>query len=92
MSDHARRAPGPLRRNGIGGHSEVTVHDETFNLEIRKFLKQFGVTAQREIERGVAAARGAGTLKGNETLKTRAVLTVEGLGTLATIDGDIRLE
>ena len=38
------------------------------------------------------AARGAGKLKGNETLKTRAVLTVEGLGTLATIDGDIRLE
>ena len=68
------------------------MHDETFNLEIRKFLKQFGVTAQREIERAVAAARAAGRLQGNETLKTRALLTVEGLGTLATIDGDIRLE
>jgi hypothetical protein len=68
------------------------MHDETFNLEIRKFLKNFGVTAQREIERAVQAARGSGKLKGNETLKTRAVLTVEGLGTLATIDGDIRLE
>jgi hypothetical protein len=71
---------------------EVTMHDETFNLEIRKFLKNFGVTAQREIERAVQAARGSGKLKGDETLKTRAVLTVEGLGTLATIDGDIRLE
>lgn len=68
------------------------MHDETFNLEIRKFLKHFGVTAQREIERAVAAARGAGKLAGNETLKTRAVLTIEGLGTLATIDGEIRLE
>jgi hypothetical protein len=68
------------------------MHDETFNLEIRKFLKHFGVTAQREIERAVAAARGGGRLKGDETLKTRAVLTVEGLGTLATIDGEIRLE
>jgi len=68
------------------------MHDETFNLEIRKFLKQFGVTAQREIERAVAAARGAGTLRGSETLKARAVLTLEGLGTLATIDGEIRLE
>jgi hypothetical protein len=68
------------------------MHDETFNLEIRKFLKNFGVTAQREIERAVQAARGSGKLKGNETLKTHAVLTVEGLGTLATIDGDIRLE
>jgi len=68
------------------------MHDETFNLEIRKFLKNFGVTAQREIERAVQTARGSGKLKGNETLKTRAVLTVEGLGTLASIDGDIRLE
>jgi len=68
------------------------MHDETFNLEIRKFLKHFGVTAQREIERAVEAARGSGKLKGNEALKTRAVLTIEGLGTLATIEGDIRLE
>ncbi len=68
------------------------MQDETFNLEIRKFLKVFGITAQREIERAVAAARASGKLKGNETLKTRAVLTIEGLGALATIDGDIRLE
>ncbi len=68
------------------------MQDETFNLEIRKFLKVFGITAQREIERAVAAARASGRLQGSETLKTRAVLTVEGLGTLATIDGDIRLE
>jgi len=68
------------------------MHDETFNLELRKFLKHFGVTAQREIERAVESARGAGTLHGNETLRTRAVLSVEGLGTIATIDGDIRLE
>lgn len=68
------------------------MHDDTFNLEIRKFLKQFGVTAQREIERAVTAARESGALRGDETLRTRAVLTVEGLGTLATVDGDIRLE
>jgi Family of unknown function (DUF6494) len=67
------------------------MNDETFNLEIRKFLKVFGITAQREIERAVAAARGAGKLAGTEALKTRAVLTIEGLGTLATIDGEIRL-
>jgi hypothetical protein len=66
--------------------------DDVFNLEIRKFLKRFGVTAQREIEQAVAAARAAGTLSGSETLTARAVLTVEGLGTLATIDGHISLE
>ncbi|HTT68280.1 MAG TPA: DUF6494 family protein [Gemmatimonadales bacterium] len=68
------------------------MHDETFNLEIRKFLKVFGITAQREIERAVMSARGAGKLKGTEALQARAVLTIEGLGTLATIDGEIRLE
>jgi len=68
------------------------MQDDTFNLEIRKFLKQFGVTAQREIERAVEAGRRAGTLRGSETLKTRAVLTIEGLGDVATVDGSIRLE
>ncbi len=68
------------------------MNDETFNMDIRKFLKHFGVTAQREIERAVEEGRQAGKLKGNEKLRARAVLTVDALGTLATIDGDIHLE
>ena len=68
------------------------MNEEVFNLAIRKFLKHFGVTAQREIEQAVATARASGKLKGSETLKARAVLTIEGLGTLASIDGDITLE
>jgi len=68
------------------------MNDEVFNLELRKFLKRFGVTAQREIEHAVAAGRASGALKGDETLKARAVLTIDGLGTLATIDGDIALQ
>jgi hypothetical protein len=68
------------------------MHDEVFNLATRKFLKQFGVTAQREIERAVAAAVAAGRLKGTETLRARAVLSVEGLDTVATVDGEIDLQ
>jgi hypothetical protein len=68
------------------------MNEEVLNLAIRKFLKHFGVTAQREIERAVDAARASGVLRGDETLKARAVLTVERLGTLATIDGDIALQ
>lgn len=68
------------------------MNDDVFNLQIRKFLKNFGVTAQREIEHAVQAALTSGKLAGNETLKARAVLTIDGLGTLATIDGEIGLE
>ena len=63
------------------------MNDDVFNLEIRKFLKQFGVTAQREIERAVTIGHASGTLQGNEILKARVVLTIEGLGTVATVDG-----
>ena len=67
------------------------MNDEVFNLDLRKFLKRFGVTAQREIERAVAEAIERGTLKGTETLSIRATLTIpEVLGELR-IDGEIGL-
>ena len=46
--------------------------DDAFNMSIRKFLKQVGVTSQREIEQAVRAAVDAGKLSGNETLKAKA--------------------
>jgi hypothetical protein len=67
------------------------MNEEQFNLDIRKFLKHFGVTAQREIEKAVAGAIADGRLKGHETLKARAVLELEGFGTLERIEGDITL-
>jgi hypothetical protein len=65
--------------------------EEQFNLDIRKFLKHFGVTAQREIEKAVTAALADGKLKGTERLKARAVLELEGFGTLEQIEGEIRV-
>ena len=65
--------------------------EERFNLDVRKFLKHFGVTAQREIEKAVAAGLADGRLKGTETIKARAILEIEGLGTLERIDGEIHI-
>lgn len=48
--------------------------EEAFNMSLRKFLKQVGVTSQREIERVVAA----GNLPDPRRLKVRMVLTVDG--------------
>ena len=68
------------------------MNEEVFNLEIRRFLKQFGVSAQRGVEKAVAAAIDAGRLTGNETLKARAVLDIEGLGTAVTLESEIALQ
>jgi hypothetical protein len=64
---------------------------DVFNLDLRKFLKRFGVTAQREIERAVAEALEKGTLTGSETLSVRATLTIPGTLDELRIDGEIGL-
>ena len=65
--------------------------EELFNLEVRKFLKRFGVTAQREIEKAVTAAVERRTLTGNETLEVHATLRIPGVLPELTIDGTIAL-
>lgn len=66
--------------------------DDTFNMAVRKFLKVVGVTSQREIERAVQQAIEDGRLSGNETLKAKVVLSIDGLDLDHEITGDIALE
>jgi hypothetical protein len=40
----------------------ATIDEDKLNLEIRKFLKQVGITSQREIEAAVRAAADQGAL------------------------------
>ncbi|MEJ2677462.1 MAG: DUF6494 family protein [Gemmatimonadota bacterium] len=68
------------------------MNEERLNMDTRKFLKTFGIGAQREIENAVRDAVKAGRLKGNETLSVRAVLTIDGLVEGHTVDGEIALE
>ncbi len=67
------------------------MNDEAFNLGVRKFLKTFGVTAQREIEKAVDQGLRSGTLSGTETLKARATVTIEGLPLRVEVEGEIPL-
>jgi uncharacterized protein DUF6494 len=64
---------------------------DLFNLELRKFLKRFGVTAQREIEKAVEAAIQRRSLRGDEVLKVDATLTIPGVLPELHIDGEIAL-
>jgi hypothetical protein len=62
------------------------MEEEQFNMSMRKFLKQVGVTSQQEIERVV---RDKHLAKGK--LKVRAVLTAEGTDLNHIVEGEIDL-
>ena len=64
---------------------------DVFNLELRKFLKRFGVTAQREIEGAVETALASGALRGAEVLPVHATLTIPGVLKEFNVDGEISL-
>ncbi len=68
------------------------MNPDVFNLELRKFLKRFGVTAQREIESAVERALASGALRGSEVLPVRATLTIPGVLKEFHVDGEISLE
>ncbi len=65
--------------------------EEAFNLSTRRFLKQLGVTSQREIEQGVRDQIEAGGLSGDERLPAKATVTVEGLPEPIVVEGEISL-
>jgi hypothetical protein len=60
--------------------------EDKFNISLRKFLKQVGVTSQREIERIV---RERHLDKGK--LKVRIVLTADGTDLNHVVEEDIHL-
>jgi hypothetical protein len=62
------------------------VSEESFNMSMRKFLKQVGVTSQQEIEKLV---RGGGA--GGSALKMKVVVTAEGTALSHVVEGEIEL-
>ena len=67
------------------------MNEDVFNTSVRKFLKQVGVTSQREIEKAVRNAIADGRLKGSEKLPAKMVLTVGGVALSFTVDGELEL-
>ncbi|WP_271899436.1 DUF6494 family protein [Candidatus Phyllobacterium onerii] len=68
------------------------MNEEALNTSLRKFLKEVGVTSQREIEKTIREAIADGRLKGSETLSAKVVLTVDKIGLIHTIDGMVELQ
>jgi hypothetical protein len=61
--------------------------EQRFNMSMRKFLKEVGVTSQQAIERVVRDE----SLGGKGKLKVKMVLTAEGSGLKHVVDGEIDL-
>ncbi len=68
------------------------MNEDTFNLQIRKFLKRVGIQSQRQIELAVRDAIDSGRLTGSETLNAKVQLTVDGIDVDHTIEDTIALE
>jgi len=68
------------------------MNEDTFNIQIRKFLKKVGITSQREIERAVRDAVDSGKLSGKEKLNATVTLKLPELGVELDIDDSIALE
>ena len=60
--------------------------EDAFNMSIRKFLKEVGVTSQREIEEHVRSGKAAG-----RTLRVRMTLTSEDRALDHVVEGEIEL-
>jgi Family of unknown function (DUF6494) len=84
----ARTRP-PLPRHSLS--KEKTVDEEVFNMSVRKFLKNLGVTAQREIELAVREQLERNDLQGDETLDATATVTVAGVSREIVVTGKISL-
>jgi hypothetical protein len=68
------------------------MNEDAFNMSVRKFLKQVGITAQREIENAVREALSKGTLTGNETLPAKATITLGRTSLNLVVNGNIELD
>jgi len=61
--------------------------EQRFNMSLRKYLKEVGVTSQQEIERVVREVE----LGGKGKLKLKMVLTAKGTSLNHVVEGDIDL-
>ncbi|RVJ83420.1 DUF6494 family protein [Sinorhizobium medicae] len=65
----------------------TNMETDPFNVSMRKFLKQVGVTSQQAIEKAVEQKG----LKGQGKLVVKAVITSEAAGLSHVVEGEIDL-
>ena len=69
----------------------ITMNEEIFNMQLRKFLKNVGITSQRKIEEAVRAALESGQISEKNCLTAKVSLSIPELSLNANITGEIKL-
>ncbi len=65
--------------------------EDRLNMEIRKFLKQLGVTSQREIEKAFREADAAGRLAAAAPVAIAATVAIPAPGMSHEVTGELSL-
>jgi hypothetical protein len=66
--------------------------EDRFNIAVRKFLKEVGVTSERVIENAVRDAVKSGQLQGNEKLRAKMMLEIVNPAIRHVVEREIELE
>ena len=68
------------------------MNEEKLNISIRKFLKNVGISSQRNIEEHVREKVKSGLINNSKIITIEAKITSKELGLEKTIDGEIEIE
>ena len=67
------------------------MNDEKLNMSVRKFLKNVGITSQRNIEEKVKNKVNAGDAKNLKKIKIKAIISSDEINLNETIEGEIEI-
>jgi len=67
------------------------MNEDHFNMAIRTFLKQMGVTSQRAIEQAITQAAASGSLHGVEAFDLKMTLESPSIGLNHCLQGTISM-
>jgi hypothetical protein len=70
---------------------EAAVDEQVLNMSVRTFLKEVGVTSQREIEKAVRDAVARGSVTKDAALAARVEVSIPEVGLTHLVRGEIRL-
>jgi hypothetical protein len=89
VASHSQPIPRILAGASERAIQERLMDEDRFNLSVRKFLKEVGVTSQREIEKAVREAQADGRLQGVDRVAARMTLQIAELGLTYVVDGHV---